>query len=1187
MQASTLGCHSRICRKRFALRNLFVISSAAAAAILTGPGRSSATTPGVTLIPIASNAYGTDDTNSCGVTRNNLVTIGNYQYTAYYKYNSNSNGTIMVGRRATNSTSWTLVQTPYTLSNSGDSLYSGAIDDHDVVAMAVDGNGDIHLSWGMHNDPLNYAISTPSNGSTFNPTFTTQTASNNPALFSQFTSSGIYQATYPEFYYIPGAGGTPSGNLVFDYRNAASQSGGGSGNGNTYFGIYNASTSSYTTAPAEVLDGGITSVNGYQNRLAYDSNGNLDMTWTWRSTPTFQTNNNILFAQSPNNGITWYQQGGTTKYTLPIISDTSNGGSSAQVAQIVKNVAQNSSLINQSSMTVDKNSNPVLATWLTPNGTASLPVSATNNPNLQYELIYYTGTAWAASQITHRTSDTSFDTGGNDVRDLGRPIVLVDSSNRVLVIGRSEDTSMGSYSNAATPNNNLTVYWNTMSSLDSASPAPWKSFPLDTANMGEYEPSYDPTAWISTNTLSLFYEPVGLSGETTGTAQVLQWAESTFNFSSASPSVMTWDANTSLAGIQDGSGIWDYTHTNFSDGNANYAWNTTFAQSAVFGGANAAAGTVTLGTNVTASSLIFNAAASGNYNIGNGPAVFTLTLNANPTIVANVNATISAPISTTGTFTKTGAGILTLSGSNSLGSTITLGTITTSGGNVNGGLCVTTAAALGGVTQINFADGIAAYDIFEIDGTNGSVTIPNTISFTMNGSATVANANRIESVAGNNIFNGIINPNVYGNQYAVQSDAGTLTVNSNFNLGALTSARYLNLQGNGNGQWNGVLGNGTGGGPLGITKSGNGTWTLTNNETYTGLTNASAGTLVLASGASLAGAAINVSAGATFTAFGMLATNSALVTSGTVNLEPNATGGILTRTIASLNISSGGIANEVSANSSANRMVLITATPTLAGVTGNWQAQLNLGDNDLIAHNGSLTTLTNQLQQGYLSGTGPWNGSAGITSSAAAADSTHLTALGIAQNTLSGATSGTLLYGSGTPLGLFDGNSPVASDVLIKFTYNGDTNLDGKVDGTDYSRIDAGFLSNGSMTGWYNGDFNYDGVINGSDYTLIDNTFNRQRAAITATIESAQITAQIAPSPPSPVPEPTALPAAATTLLLLRRREKNGVGDRFYRNKLQYLKPPFLRLNCYFDKSYHDNFTPAASRICRKTLENR
>jgi hypothetical protein len=77
---------------------------------------------------------------------------------------------------------------------------------------------------------------------------------------------------------------------------------------------------------------------------------------------------------------------------------------------------------------------------------------------------------------------------------------------------------------------------------------------------------------------------------------------------------------------------------------------------------------------------------------------------------------------------------------------------------------------------------------------------------------------------------------------------------------------------------------------------------------------------------------------------------------------------------------------------------------------------------------------------------------------------------------------------------LFDGQSVTSTDVLVKYTYYGDANLDGKVDGSDYARIDNGYLTH--ATGWNNGDFNYDGVINGSDYTLIDNAFNIQGAAI-------------------------------------------------------------------------------------------
>ena len=76
-------------------------------------------------------------------------------------------------------------------------------------------------------------------------------------------------------------------------------------------------------------------------------------------------------------------------------------------------------------------------------------------------------------------------------------------------------------------------------------------------------------------------------------------------------------------------------------------------------------------------------------------------------------------------------------------------------------------------------------------------------------------------------------------------------------------------------------------------------------------------------------------------------------------------------------------------------------------------------------------------------------------------------------------------------------------DILVKYTYYGDANLDGKVDASDYSRIDNGYLNH--LTGWSNGDFNYDGVINGSDYTLIDNAFNMQGASLAAQISPAAL----------------------------------------------------------------------------------
>ncbi len=180
----------------------------------------------------------------------------------------------------------------------------------------------------------------------------------------------------------------------------------------------------------------------------------------------------------------------------------------------------------------------------------------------------------------------------------------------------------------------------------------------------------------------------------------------------------------------------------------------------------------------------------------------------------------------------------------------------------------------------------------------------------------------------------------------------------------------------------------------------------------------------------------------------------------------------------------------------------------------------------------SLESVILQVNHGYNGGN--WNGTSGITSSAAAADTSHLTALGIMQNDQNGSA----YYTKSRP---FYGSDPGASDILLKYTYYGDANLDGQVDGSDYSRIDAAVLANqqtaGSMSGWFNGDFNYDGFIDGSDYTLIDNAFNTQGNSFASVI--ASITSEVATPPAATsVPEANSLLAAsiASVALLLGRR---------------------------------------------------
>jgi len=110
---------------------------------------------------------------------------------------------------------------------------------------------------------------------------------------------------------------------------------------------------------------------------------------------------------------------------------------------------------------------------------------------------------------------------------------------------------------------------------------------------------------------------------------------------------------------------------------------------------------------------------------------------------------------------------------------------------------------------------------------------------------------------------------------------------------------------------------------------------------------------------------------------------------------------------------------------------------------------------------------------------GAWNGGSGIESTSAAANSQRLTTLATVLND----------DGTGTPFTTtFSGQSVGANDILVKYTWYGDANLDGIVNAADYALLAIGF--NSQLTGWHNGDFNNDGVINAADFALIDNTYN-------------------------------------------------------------------------------------------------
>ena len=264
------------------------------------------------------------------------------------------------------------------------------------------------------------------------------------------------------------------------------------------------------------------------------------------------------------------------------------------------------------------------------------------------------------------------------------------------------------------------------------------------------------------------------------------------------------------------------------------------------------------------------------------------------------------------------------------------------------------------------------------------------------------------------------------------------------------------------------------GGASPLSKTGGGSATLNGPLAYTGATTMSGGSLSIG---------------------GNLTTSSAInITAGTMKLASNGTN------------------------------MRVIKTPSLS-ITGG---KLNLTDNKLIVTGGAAGSTWNGgaydgvaglVASGYNGGT--QDGSGIVTDQSNAQSPSVLTQL----VTVSADDSG---YAGG----VFGGQSVASGDQLVMYTWGGDANLDGTLNGDDYFQIDSHFNQDGTIFGYYNGDFNYDGSINGDDYFIIDSNWNTGSTA--------------APFPTgggltgvAAVPEPSSLAAlgvAAGMLIAARRR---------------------------------------------------
>jgi Ca2+-binding RTX toxin-like protein len=141
-----------------------------------------------------------------------------------------------------------------------------------------------------------------------------------------------------------------------------------------------------------------------------------------------------------------------------------------------------------------------------------------------------------------------------------------------------------------------------------------------------------------------------------------------------------------------------------------------------------------------------------------------------------------------------------------------------------------------------------------------------------------------------------------------------------------------------------------------------------------------------------------------------------------------------------------------------------------SGSTGG--GKIDIKDNNLTAGGGSggvYSGIQGAVQSG--SSTGSWDGPGLITSMPIPGALGGLTTVGVATGEQTG--------------GSFAGQTITGASTIAMYTYAGDANLDGLVDGEDYGVIDN-FVQVPGVNGYTNGDFNYDGVIDAGDYGIID-----------------------------------------------------------------------------------------------------
>ena len=306
----------------------------------------------------------------------------------------------------------------------------------------VDGDGWLHVAFDHHGNSLRYCRSTAPE-----------------SLFlgdlEVMTGTDEQDVTYPEFYRLD------NGDLLFAYRSGAS------GRGNLVLNRYDCATQKWSRVQNILIDGE-KKRNAYW-QLTVDRYGTIHLSWVWRESWLVETNHDLCYARSKDGGKTWTHADGTP-YTLPIRQEN---------AEYAHRIAQNSELINQTSMAADEKGNPYIATYWR-DKESDIP---------QYRVVWHDGKQWNHRQVSERKTPFSLSGGGTKMIPIARPRMVIHGKKAYYIF---RDEERGS---------RVSMYY-----TRNIKKGKWEVRDLTDFSVNAWEPSLDSELWKQQQLLHLFVQ---------------------------------------------------------------------------------------------------------------------------------------------------------------------------------------------------------------------------------------------------------------------------------------------------------------------------------------------------------------------------------------------------------------------------------------------------------------------------------------------------------------------------------------------------------------------------------------------------------------------------------------------------------------------------------------------------------